>query len=403
MLTIKLDNQQYTLAVKSAKIYQETITYIRKLCGLSFFQLQTTDPLMKVVPRNKMGRICTRGMELFLSIVKGLEADFMFLHKVALHKTQLRAIHGATVPALIGVHSNFHGIQMTYDIPHHSFWIEASPDMPDVLKRRCLQAYDQLHCQGVLHGNIQFENMLIAGDGRVKIINFDRSRSSKPLPKVNLEAANHDDFKLEMREIHYKLDYMGARQIEHRIWKNKDGSQAVEPAASNTSRIHAHYPYSISRETSVDPAQWILPESWKPKRFVVPGQSTEQYKFHLKQFLLGIADEAGEGMDPPKYKGPTSQKLKKRKRDDGDSDDSDSSAHKRVRMAGDTNEIGRKVRFEQETDYSDGTMHTKRRLAHSPPPGQKRSVPRIPRERREACEWQNRGVLNLCLPALDTR
>ena len=311
----------------------------------------------------------------------------MFLRKVALHKTQLRAIHGITVPALIGIHSNVHGIQMTYDIPHHSFWIEASSDMPDVLKRRCIQAYDQLHCQGVLHGNVEFENILITGDGRVKIINFDRSQSTKPLPRVHLKVANQDDFKLEMREIHYKLDYMGARGIEHSIWKNKDSPRPVQPPASSTNRIYAHYPYLISRETPIDPVQWTLPESWKPRRFIAPGQSVEQYKHHLKQLLLEIADEAGEGIDPPNISRPTSQKLNKRKREDNDLDDSESAAHKRSRIPNDTDEVGRKVRFEQETDYSDGTMCTKRKLARSPPPGRKRSVPRIPRERREACEW----------------
>jgi len=286
---------------------------------------------------------------------------------------------------------------MSYDIPHHSFWIEASPDMPDVLKRRCIQAYDQLHCQGVLHGSVEFENILITGDGRVKIINFDRSQSTKPLPRVHLKAANQDDFKLEMREIHYKLDYMGAREIEHSIWKNKDNPRPVQPPASNTKGIYAHYPYFISRETPIDPAQWTLPESWKPKRFIAPGQSVEQYKHHLKQLLLEIADEAGEGMDPPIFSRPTSQKLNKRKREDNDLDDSESAAHKRSRIPSDTDEIGRKVRFEQETDYSDGTTCIKRKLARSPPPGRKRSVPRIPRERREACEWQNSGLLKLVL------
>lgn len=269
--------------------------------------------------------------------------------------------------------------------------------MPDVLKRRCIQAYDQLHCQGVLHGSVEFENILITGDGRVKIINFDRSQSTKPLPRVHLKAANQDDFKLEMREIHYKLDYMGAREIEHSIWKNKDNPRPVQPPASNTKGIYAHYPYFISRETPIDPAQWTLPESWKPKRFIAPGQSVEQYKHHLKQLLLEIADEAGEGMDPPIFSRPTSQKLNKRKREDNDLDDSESAAHKRSRIPSDTDEIGRKVRFEQETDYSDGTTCIKRKLARSPPPGRKRSVPRIPRERREACEWQNSGLLKLVL------
>ncbi|KAF5355743.1 hypothetical protein D9756_003930 [Leucocoprinus leucothites] len=341
------NNHQYSLTVKTAKIYQETITYISKLW-----------------PReNKWDG---------------------FAREVALHKTQLRAIHGVAVPALIGVHTNFDGIQMTYDVPHHSFWIQASPDMPDVLKRRCLQAYDQLHCQGVLHGNVEFENILIGGDGRVKIINFERSRSSKPKTDVKLEAADRIDFKMEMREVHYKLDYMGARQKERVTWESRHNLQEIRFPAGNTSRIHSRYPYSISRESPADPTRWSLPRLWKPRRFVVPGQSAERFHHHLKQFLLGVAEEAGEGMNPPTFLGPTSQNPKKRKRNDSDSDNSELKAPKRARHGPLLEEKGRKVRFEQETDYSDGTTRIKRKLAPSPPPGQRRIVPRIPRELREA-------------------
>lgn len=263
---------------------------------------------------------------------------------------------------------------MTYDVPHHSFWIQASPDMPDVLKRRCLQAYDQLHCQGVLHGAVELENIFIGGDGRVKIINFDQSRSSKPNHEVHLEPASHHDFKLEMREVHYKLDYMDARRKEHVLWENRDGPQVIQLPANNTTRIHARYPYSVSREPPVDPAKWSLPDLWRPKRFVVPGQSAKQFQYHLKQFLLQVDEEEGEGIDPPKFK------RKKRKLDDRDPDSPDNlPARKRPRL---------KVRFNPEATHNDGITRTTRRLARSPPPGQRRVVPRLSREWRESSEFQ---------------
>ncbi|KAJ3564252.1 hypothetical protein NP233_g8415 [Leucocoprinus birnbaumii] len=329
-------NRQYTLTLKTAKIYEETINYISK----SWRREDKWEG---------------------------------FASEVALHKTQLRSIQGAAVPALIGVHTNFDGIQMTYDVPHHSFWIQASPDMPDVLKRRCLQAYDQLHSQGVLHGSVEFENILIGGDGRVKIINFERSRSTKPNRRVELAPADSDEFKMEMREVHYKLDYMGAREKERIIWDSRRNPQDIRLPAGQTSRIHSRYPYSISRDPPVDPTKWSLPRLWKPQRFVVPGQSADQFHYHVKQFLFSVAEEAGEGMDPPIFLGPTSQKLKKTQEGTRTDDD------------------GRRVRFEQETEYSDGTTRIKRRLAPSPPPGKRRVVPRIPRERRESSFWGPTG------------
>jgi hypothetical protein len=260
---------------------------------------------------------------------------------------------------------------MTYDVPHHSFWIQASPDMPDVLKRRCFQAYDQLHCQGVLHGMVELESILIGGDGRVKIMNFDRSRSSKPHGPVHLEPATQEDFKLEMREVHFKLDYMDARRKERLLWENRDNPQADQPPADPTTKIHAKYPYSVTREVPVDPAQWVLPELWRPKRFVVPGQSVQQFQYHLRQFLLAVDEEAGEGMDPPQFK------SKKRKRGDRDEDSSDITSRKRP-----------KVRFNPEATHHDGIRHTTRRLAPSPPPGLRRVVPRLSREWREASKFQ---------------
>ncbi|KXN89851.1 hypothetical protein AN958_04855 [Leucoagaricus sp. SymC.cos] len=314
-------NRRYTSSIRTAQIYQESITYVRK-----------------VWPRGQQWDGFTR--------------------EVALHKTQLRPIHGALVPALIGIHTNYDGVQMTYDIPHHSFWIQASPDMPDVLKRRCLEAYHQLHAQGVLHGSVELSNILIGGDGRVKIFNFDQSRSAKANPQVHLDHATPNDFKMEMREVHYKLDYMKARQKERTAWKNKDNPQGTQLPMGDSSRIHSRPPYTVSLEPPTDPSQWSIPDFWRPKRFVVPGQSVKQFEYHLRQFFLRLDEEEGEGIDPPKFK------SKKRKRDNRDSDSSDESPP------------SKRVRFLALTRHDDGTT---REVTSPPPPGVKRIVPRISR------------------------
>jgi len=89
VLMITLDSQQYTQTIKTATIYQETITYISKLYGPSFSQLQTTNPLTKMVPRNQVGRICAGSKKLFLPFVKGSEIDLCSF--VRLHFTKLNS------------------------------------------------------------------------------------------------------------------------------------------------------------------------------------------------------------------------------------------------------------------------------------------------------------------------
>lgn len=324
--------------------------------------------------------------------------------QVMLHKAQLRPLHGALTPALIGIHSNIDGIQLTYDVPHHSFWIQASPDMPDVLKRRCLDAYHQLHAQGVVHGNVDFANILIGGDGNVKLINFEKSRSTKGDPRVQLDFAASQDFKMEMREVHYKLDYSGAREKEHMAWENRHNPRQNQPHRRTRGKtLYDKPPYTISLDPPVDPTRWTIPENWGPKRFVVPGQSVEQFEYHLSQFLLDLEKPVTRGRakrdaslgpnlplpDPlvastsqeatnfkkesPVEEGPARRyNLRKRRLDEIGSDSG----------GDDDNPSTKRVRFLALTNHDDGTRGEVR---SPPPPGVKRQVPRI-RQYRDISE-----------------
>ncbi|EEB93131.1 hypothetical protein MPER_08257, partial [Moniliophthora perniciosa FA553] len=71
---------------------------------------------------------------------------------------------GDVVPSIITVFTGPCTLNVAMEPPHHSFWVEASPDMPLVLKERCIAAYERLHGCGVLHGDVELRHMLIGKD-----------------------------------------------------------------------------------------------------------------------------------------------------------------------------------------------------------------------------------------------
>lgn len=294
---------------------------------------------------------------------------------------------------------------MTHDIPHHSFWIQASPDMPVVLKRRCLDAYYQLHGQGVLHGSVDFANILIGGDGQVKIVNFEKSRSTRSESRVALRSATPQDFMMEMREVHYKLNYLGAREKELDSWENKHNSRrpAQSPHRNQKKKLYDRAPYTIPLEPPIDPSIWRTPDDWEPTRFVVPGQSIQQFEFHLNRFLLELEEPerrvkkklpSASGSFPPvpppsPGKGPLeplvtnggdlrnqSQRynLRKRKREEIQPDDDDDDSPTK------------RVRFLAVTQHDDGTSGEVRPPL---PPGVKRQIPRTSREYKNLSEFDD--------------
>ncbi|KAF7310647.1 Serine/threonine protein kinase [Mycena chlorophos] len=208
-----------------------------------------------------------------------------FFSELALYKVQLKSLQGRVVPTLINVYAAVGAIDVAMKLPHASFWIEASADMPNVLKKRCVQAYEQLHTAGVLHGDVELRHMLIGGDARVTLIDFQESKALAPNPAVQLAAASPEELRFEMRKVKYRLDYEGARELEHqRVLRAKRSSRRAEDV----------------RDPPVGLAEWE--SDWHasrpdPRRFVVPGQSTEDLERAIEHFL-DIVDKLERDGDP---------------------------------------------------------------------------------------------------------
>ena len=156
--------------------------------------------------------------------------------------------------------------------------------MPDVLKHRCVEAFERLHAQGVLHGDAELRHMLIDADAKVTIIDFKAAATSVPLEdvdaeEVGLRKATPDEFRLEMRRVKFKLDYDGAREKERqRQLRKKKGELKEEdvldpPVDSHVLKFH-----------------WLEGCERPPTRFVVPGQTKEQVETAVKRFLSKVEE-----------------------------------------------------------------------------------------------------------------
>ncbi|KAF7986253.1 hypothetical protein HWV62_38729 [Athelia sp. TMB] len=188
-------------------------------------------------------------------------------------------LQGLVVSSIIGVHVLPGAISIAMELPHHSFWIEASPGMPSILKQRCVEAFAKIHERGVLHGDVELHNMLIGGDGRVTIINFQNSRALIPNLDITLMGAEAKELELEMRRVKYKLDYEGAREKE---------LMKMTRAVARTGRVDED-----GTEPAVDAKDWA--QSWAntaanaiPTRFVVPGQTQATIVDEVRNFLESL-------------------------------------------------------------------------------------------------------------------
>lgn len=208
------------------------------------------------------------------------------------------------------------------EMPHSSFWIESSPSMPDVLKERVIAAFEKIHAQGVLHGDPELRHMLVGADGRVMIIDFGMSRAAREHPSVGLERAEPEEFRLEMRKVKYKLDYMGARKKEgdkvddylRRVRRNKKISELWKRRAKGE-RVGPIPQYEEDpEEYALDPPvnaqdfqeDWITASDDSPMRVVVPGQTAEEVASAVQTFLDQLEETSPSKPESP-CPSPTSQ------------------------------------------------------------------------------------------------
>ncbi|KZV75592.1 hypothetical protein PENSPDRAFT_647126 [Peniophora sp. CONT] len=139
-----------------------------------------------------------------------------FCSELSIYKSAryLFPLQGVIIPRLLGVHSTDSGFAFNMEIPHPVFWFEASATMPDVLKAKVISAYSDLHVRGVLHGDVALRHILVGGDARVTIIDFQESRALVGDDAVGLGSATRSELATEMRRVRYVLDFEGARAYE---------------------------------------------------------------------------------------------------------------------------------------------------------------------------------------------
>lgn len=186
--------------------------------------------------------------------------------------------------------------------------------MPLVLKKRCVEAYEKLHAEGVLHGDVELRHMLIGGDGKVTLIDFQESRAVKALPQVGLEAASPEELRREMRKVMVKLDYPGARDMEiARRDRPLERVQRRREEQSKSERTPGYRPKKVpSPEDEIsDPPipvhewqeDWVGPPVI-PQRFVMPNQTPEELESEIQAFLSLVdrwqrAEEGSAGLYSP--------------------------------------------------------------------------------------------------------
>ncbi|KAI0335339.1 hypothetical protein GY45DRAFT_1317275 [Cubamyces sp. BRFM 1775] len=201
-------------------------------------------------------------------------------------------IQGFIVPPLMKVHQDAAAVSLVLQPPHRSFWIEASADMPNVLKKEIILTYVALHDRGILHGDAELHNMLIGGDGRITLMHFHAARVRHAGPGDSLPVASRSDFAMELRRVMFKLDYEGARAREHarrerfeqHALENLDRQSRGEPEISMPIEELQERPPSEHEWRS----KWINGLDTKPRRFIIPGQSPEELVNALESFCKKI-------------------------------------------------------------------------------------------------------------------
>ena len=199
---------------------------------------------------------------------------------------------------------------MAMEVPHSSFWIESSSDMPNVLKKACVEALEKLHAQGVFHGNIGLSHFLIGGDARVTIVGFHAARALDPNPQVYLDSTTTADLRLELRKLKFKLDYQGAREKEKEKFtqyvKRAQRNRKERFKATRDPSYSPNYeddPQSDRLDPPVDvrqPIGWLDALEEAPRRYIMPGQSIQDYENAVHGFL-SVLYQMETGRLPPTH------------------------------------------------------------------------------------------------------
>lgn len=240
----------------------------------------------------------------------------------------LRSLQGKVIPEIIGLYLVDGAISVAMELPSSTFWVEASDDMSDHLKRKCIAAFDEVHSRGVLHDDVELRHMLVSAAGEVTLIDFQMSRARKPKYEVGLQRATESEFRLEKRKVLYKLDFDNAR------WKeNAKRTRVMTRRERNDERRRRrkHLPsgtkpgpedeYELDDKDDiinpiVDDMIWLrlwIGDEFIPSCYVVPGQDEQKVDAMLKDFamqeILRLEEEETEKEEQPKSQANMSSVL----------------------------------------------------------------------------------------------
>lgn len=145
----------------------------------------------------------------------------------------LRLLQGVFVPQLVGVYATSTGHVCTAMEPPRNTskgWTEVDPkSTPGHVKQKIIQAYDEIHASGVLHGDVQLRHILITDDEDICIVDWKSARSLTPMPSIGLHQCNPADFDAELQHV--------KRLLECDDVAAKETAQ-VEPSASPATTTH---------------------------------------------------------------------------------------------------------------------------------------------------------------------
>ncbi|KIY50461.1 hypothetical protein FISHEDRAFT_71517 [Fistulina hepatica ATCC 64428] len=210
--------------------------------------------------------------------------EYGMFREIFVYKTYLRDLQGTSIPRVVAVYSGIaptdtrvqyraahhhkqrwhnrapvynppanHAVTLVLELPHPVMWVEATADMPHVLKCRCIRALARVHARGVVHGALSLRRFLIGADARVCITDFRHARiivdelpgdiedadeelddeTTPPVHRytaakaalekshraVGLRRATAADARMEMRLLKFKLDYIGPEEYMSRMTK----------------------------------------------------------------------------------------------------------------------------------------------------------------------------------------
>lgn len=145
----------------------------------------------------------------------------------------LRSFQGVFVPQLVGVYATSTGhICTAMEPPHNTLkgWTEVDPKSTPVhVKQKIIQAYDEIHASGVLHGDVQLRHIVITDDEDVCIVDWKSARSLIAMPSIGLHQCNPADLDAELQHVKRLLECDDAAA--------REPAQA-EPAASPATTTH---------------------------------------------------------------------------------------------------------------------------------------------------------------------